>query len=506
MGVAARSILETGRDEWGDPFPLFFRSYGEWKSPVYIYLLVPFIKIFGSTELAVRLPSAIFGIIAVYLAFLLGKKLYSEKIGYFTALFLAISPWHLLLSRPAFEANVSLTLILAGIYFFLNIQDVKSKIPTIIASAIFFGLAPHTYNSAKVVVPLLVIYLVLRTKFYKQLKNLFVFGFVLAVFALPIFLNLFSGRAQFRYSQVGVTTDQKNMNAFVNYRNNPNLPPLLGKLVFNSYTYTLHATASNVLSYVNPSFLLLQAGDHNQHHIRYFGVLYLTEFIFILAGLYQIISKRESGNIASLRYLPFVIISLGIIPAALTRDQGHVLRSILTLPGWQLLAGIGASRLIQTKSFRYLIGLLSVQVIIFLTAYFYWYPKAFATDWQYGHKQVAEYLRDHEAEYDHIVMTKWYGEPQLFLAYYNSWDASWYQKENIPNLRYETDGRLWLDQLPEYSIGKYTFKYIDYSAEKPNQNTLYIGKADDFYENPETLKTIYYPDGTIAFHILRGKK
>lgn len=504
MGVAARSILETGRDEWGQQFPLLFRSYGEWKSPVYIYLLTPFIALLGNTELAVRLPSALAGIFAVYLTYLIGSLLYSRKVGLFASLFLAVSPWHLLLSRPAFEANVSLTLILAGLYFFLKSYNRATfDMRYALYSALFFGLAPHTYNSAKVVVPLLVLFLVWRTRLYLRLIPLLLFGGVLALFALPLVMEMFSGRAQYRYTQVGVTTDQKALNEFVNYRNNPEINPLIGKLVFNKYTYALHATAVNAASYLSPSFLLLQAGDHHQHHVKYFGVLYLAEFVLLIIGLSQL--SKQTGV---LRTLPILIILLGIIPAALTRDQGHVLRSLLTLPGWQLLAALGLSHL-QNIKFPYLkiiIGLLVIQSALFLTAYFVWYPKAFARDWQYGHKEVAEYLRGVEGEYDHVVMTKWFGEPQLFLAFYNNWEMNQYQKDNAPNLRYEAEGRLWLDQLPEYSIGKYRFKYIDYSQEVSNDNTLYIGKFDDFYENPDALKTIYYPDGTVAFHIVRGKK
>ena len=74
---------------------------------------------------------------------------------------------------------------------------------------------------------------------------------------------------------------------------------------------------------------------------------------------------------------------------------------------------------------------------------------------------------------------------------------------NKQNLRYEAEGKLWLDQLGEYSLGKYTFKYLEYGAPL-KQKTLYVGKFDDFFENPETLKTIYYPDGSVAVHIMEG--
>ena len=150
MGYSAYSILETGRDEWGVQFPILFRSYGEWKSPVYIYLVVPFIKVFGLNAWGVRLPAAIFGVLAVYLTYLLGKRLYSKEVGLWASFLLAVSPWHLMLSRPAFEAGVALTLILAGIYLFLQ------KKP--IVASLILGLSLHTYHSAKIVVPFILLY------------------------------------------------------------------------------------------------------------------------------------------------------------------------------------------------------------------------------------------------------------------------------------------------------------------------------------------------------------
>ncbi len=500
MGYTAYSIGETGMDEWGERLPIFFRSYGEWKSAVYIYLLVPFIKIFGLSAFAVRLPSALAGILAVYLTYLIGRKIYSEKVGLWASLFLAISPWHLLLSRPAFEANVSLTLILAGLFFFLRSSTIVHW-PSTILSGIFLGLAPHTYNSAKVVVPFLVLYLIWQTKFYKNIKQLSLFVVILTVFAIPIILNLFSGRAQFRYSQVGVSTDQFGLNTFVNHRNNPQLPKLLGKLAFNKYTYTLHSTLKNGLSYLNPAFLLVEAGDHTQHHLPYHGVLYIGEFVFVLCGLYHL-SKSSNHH---LRLLPLVLIFLGIIPAALTRDVGHVLRSILTLPGWQLLAGIGVIELqkLKTPYLKIVNWLLVIQIAVFMTAYFFWYPTAYARDWQYGLKETAAYVQEHEGEYEEIVVSKWFGETQLFLAFYNRWDPLWYMEANKQNLRYETEGKLWLDQLEEYSIGKYTFKYLKF-GEPVYKKTLYVGKFDDFFENPRTLETINYPDDSVAVHIMEG--
>ena len=494
MGYSAYSVLETGMDEWGEKLPLFFRSYGEWKSPLYIYLLAPFIKIFGLTPLGVRLPSAIAGVLSVYLTYLLGKKIYSHNVGLYASLFLAVSPWALMLSRPGFEANLSLTLTLVGTYFLLNHER---GIKWIFASALFFGLAPHAYNSAKVVVPLLVIFLLYQTKLYKNLKSLLTLLVILFAFALPILYNLTSGVAQARLGQVGVTTDTKAIGEFYELRQS--FPAGTGKLVINKLTFSMYKVANNWLSYFSPSFLLTKGGSHTEHSLPYHGVLYFSEFILIMLSLF-VLKKGKSSH-----FLPLAFIAIGFLPAAATRDEGHVLRSILTLPGWQLLAGYGLANIARDKA-KWLKLLFVAEAVIFLSAYFFLYPKVYARDWQYGHKEVAEYLALEENSYDKIVMTKWFGEPQLFLAFYNRWDPAIYQHQNIPNLRYALEGRMWLDQLPEYQMGKYTFKYLEWDKESQDSKTLYIGKFDDFGATARILKTIHRPDGSIAFIIATGTK
>ena len=79
IGYNAFSILRTGKDEWGTTFPISFRSVGDYKAPILIYLTVPFIKVFGLTELAVRLPVAIFSALSVFLFWILVSKYIFNK-------------------------------------------------------------------------------------------------------------------------------------------------------------------------------------------------------------------------------------------------------------------------------------------------------------------------------------------------------------------------------------------------------------------------------------------
>ena len=37
IGYTAYSLLKTGKDEYGKTWPLSFKSFGDWKLPLYIY-------------------------------------------------------------------------------------------------------------------------------------------------------------------------------------------------------------------------------------------------------------------------------------------------------------------------------------------------------------------------------------------------------------------------------------------------------------------------------------
>lgn len=501
MGYSAYSIMETGRDEWGDFMPMLFRSFGEWKSPLYIYLIVPFIKVFGLNAWGVRLPAALAGIATIYLTYLLARKLYNEKIALWSAFLLAVSPWHLMLSRPAYEAGVALMLLLLAIYLLLLALESR-QIKYWVLSAISFGLGPHTYNSAKLVVPIIVIYLFLINRKKIAFKQFAVFGVVIALFALPLLLSLSSGRAQGRYKQVGITTDAEVTINFYEYRKTFPAPAFVNRVIFSKYSYFVVKGIQNWTSYFSPTFLLTQGGPRPQHNIPYRGVLYISEIILIGFGLMNL---RKFRGIA--KSLPLVLIAIGFIPAALTKDAYHVLRSIMTLPAWQFLAAIGMTYVIEHKTHlkKYIYYLLAVEIFIFSFQYFAWYPKAFAKDWQYGYKEAVEYAQSHKDEYRDIIFTKWYGEPQLFLAFYGKLDPRDYQKENIKLKRYEELGLPWLDQLEVYKIGKYSFTSLDWKGPGDNKNTLYVGKSDDFWVDTTYLKQIKFPDGGVAFNIVEGQ-
>ena len=215
LGYNAWSLIETGKDEHSVSWPLVFRSFDDYKPPLYVYLVLPFVKVMGLSVTTVRLPSALLGIFSVFLLFLLVKRLFPEKEKYFlpeiSALALAISPWHLHFSRGGWEVNVATFFILLMLLFLLKSFE---KIKFLFVFAIAAVLSLYTYHSARVITPLLIVAFSLI--FLDKIKNFFVKKnikltllalLLTVVLSLSVAYQMLSKEGQSRFSGVSLFAD-----------------------------------------------------------------------------------------------------------------------------------------------------------------------------------------------------------------------------------------------------------------------------------------------------------
>src|SRR3972149_8203592 len=102
LGYNAYSILKTGRDEYGQILPVIFKSFGDYKPGLYVYLTVPSVAIFGLTEFAVRFPSALSGILIIFLIYKIITLLTAHyRTSIAAAIIAALNPWLITFSRGA---------------------------------------------------------------------------------------------------------------------------------------------------------------------------------------------------------------------------------------------------------------------------------------------------------------------------------------------------------------------------------------------------------------------
>src|SRR6185503_18220269 len=201
LGYNAYSILLTGRDEYGKFMPVILQSFDDYKPALYMYLIVPFIPIFGVSIISVRLPSVIFGVLTVLATYFLVKELfdklrtkdgkdYSKQFALLASFLLAISPWHIQFSRIAFETNTGLAFNVFGALFFLK----GLKKPWFLwLSVASLALGVYVYQSEKVFVPLFALALVIiyrRSLFSLPKKYLFSAVAIGLILAGPMLYNI----------------------------------------------------------------------------------------------------------------------------------------------------------------------------------------------------------------------------------------------------------------------------------------------------------------------------
>ena len=110
-GYDAYSILQTGKDRWGEPWPILLEAFGraDYRGALYAYLVVPFHAMAGPEHLilSTRLPAAVLGLLTIVCLYVLVSKIADPSTALWAALFLTLSPWHVQLSRFGHEASIT---------------------------------------------------------------------------------------------------------------------------------------------------------------------------------------------------------------------------------------------------------------------------------------------------------------------------------------------------------------------------------------------------------------
>jgi mannosyltransferase len=93
---------------------------GDNHPPLYYLLLHYWTMLFGTSEVVVRLPSVLFGVLAIPMTYAVGRRLFKEEVGLFAALILAFSTFNIQYSQEARMYSLMLLLVLLSMYFFIR--------------------------------------------------------------------------------------------------------------------------------------------------------------------------------------------------------------------------------------------------------------------------------------------------------------------------------------------------------------------------------------------------
>lgn len=296
LGYDAFAIAKYGVDRNGFPYPIYPITWGcGGGSPLMIYMNVLTIKLFGTGVVKLRLLPAILGIATVYIFYLILKEItLSYKKSLFGAAFLAVCPWHIILSRWSLDSNIMpFTLGLSVYLFILGIKTGKTYIYCL--SAASYAVCMYSYGSATIVVP---VHLLLISIYCLRKKIISIKQLVMAVLTFVIvFAPLLVFYAVNYLGLPEIVTDSFSFNKFTASRSGE---------VFLRFDSTLPAA---LYENIRQLLITLTIGDNDEMLCHFipgyatlfeftFPITFLGIFLGVFLGKKDIVNKT-SENIAS---------------------------------------------------------------------------------------------------------------------------------------------------------------------------------------------------------------
>jgi len=488
IGYTSYSFLISGADEHGRSFPLSTQSFGDWKLPLYSYVGVLPIALFGLNEFSVRFVSVLSGIIGVLLIYFISNALFGRKsIALISALFFAISPWSIYFSRAAYEVNLATTIFLGGLLVFIKyIYENKKNDKLLVISFILFALTMFTYHSYILFTPIFVLSLII---FFR--KAIFINkGSYLSIIIFVILCSIFFFSASSGSNKLStlIINDKNVIYERVEKLRGDNASknPFFEKLLLNRYFGISYQIAQNYINSFSPSFLFDKGGEKLVHNIGAFGNLYLFDVIFLLAGFAGLFWNREK----SLKLLALWLI-IAPISSAVTKDAPNSTRLFVLMPFFVLIASYGAYQIfvifkkntvINLTIKILLISLFLFNIIFFLDVYFVHFNVQRIRFWHYGYKEAVK-LTDKYPTYN-VVMRGPENFPYIYFLFYERYSPYQFRKE-VTYYPPTSEGFYYVK-----SFGRYQFvNKIDYSHLA--KNTIYI---DDTHLD-DKKHSIFLPSG-----------
>lgn len=467
IATAIRLYRLNSQDIWGDeafsislsqqPLNVVVAGAADTHPPLYPFLLFVWLRLVGSSALATRALSALIGILAVPLVFVLAKRLTARpRIPWFAALLVTISPLMMYYSQETRMYELVTILSLGSFYLMLTVADRwdKNKPSSILNRQTIFYLAItllalYTHYSAFFVLAAEDFFALIRFRKDRAallrwigLQVLLVVAYMPWIIAQTSFL---SGKASSRFDEWG-------------WRG---IAMIFGK-TFLSFAIGLTVDAP-----------LAQVA----------GALFL---FFAALGIWAILRNKSTKSsdalwLAPLYFIVPVVIAYVVNPVMPFFYERYVL---VALPGFMLTVAFGLDYLAD-RNVRAFIGIIGVLILLNAFAlYNYYFNDAYAKG-KYGHMMA--YISENTQPGDAIILNNPlqkplynYYAPQNVPAYYlptgdvSMEDPSSHQQlENIA----KKSSRLWLVMFgnpAEYDPTNYLGRWLGAHAFK----TYFSGFVD----------------------------
>lgn len=503
FGYNAYSILLTGKDEYSTPFPLILRSFDDYKGAVYSYLTVPAVAVFGLTEFAVRLPTAVFGFLLIPLSYLIVLSLTkNRRLSFITSFLVSINPLSIFLSRVQSDPLVSVFLILLGFYCFLLWRE-KNRLFFLLFSAFFWIVSIYTYPSPRVLLP--VLFLGIIVFYFKKLtlsqKKIMI---VIILIVTIIDFSAITGASQ-RLKQLSVfNAPVVTLPMEEKIREDQGGNVFVTRAFHNKIVDHFLVVSKNYSDYFSYDFLFLKGGQPEREKLPGMGILYIVELPFLLYGIYLAFKNKEKWGKLTL----LLIFAFPLAISFAVDESPNVHRYYINILFLEILVALGVlSFLDNLKKYSFFykpVFFFVILVAVFNFSYFLhqlFVHQPLHQPWYrgYAYKELVVELSKVDRNYKKIIFTKEHASPYIYILFFKKYSPIRYQKLGSPRDYDNTgfDNYIFVPKECPLALED----NIVFHGEK---GVLYVnsGSCPEIKQGVKNIKTIYWKDKNPAFRIV----
>jgi hypothetical protein len=300
----AHIISESGRDEHGEEWPLYFRAFGDYKNPTYIYMLAALFRLTGPSVAAARLLSASLGALAALLLGLPAARMsHRVELGAVVTFSALVTPWLYECSRLAFEvAAYPLACVLLLLALHRASRRERWNVWDVVSLAASLAMLTYTYSVGRLLGPLLA----LGLGFFVTRRNVARIAqtwglYALALVPLAVFSLRHRGALAGRFRLITYVTRESS-------------------LAEDARAFALHYLAD-----LNPWRWLVTGEQNIRDHVPDSPALLAATVVLAAVGIVIILLRHRSE--AWWRFVLYAL-AASVVPAALTVNDFPQLRLI----------------------------------------------------------------------------------------------------------------------------------------------------------------------------------
>ena len=510
------SIFKTGKDLVGNFLP-WITNIAVPFTPVYSYIVAPFVGIFGLNAFWGRFPNVLLGLGHLVLVYLIFNKIFrNQKLSLLTLFVLAVSPWHLQLTRSAYDVISATFFYLFTILLFLEAfaqTDQKRKYLLYSLCSLPLFLALYSYRATNLIYfPVIFSLLVFAFgQFKKKIKELGYFVLIsVMIFSLALVINKQHGTDYTKEAFNGLSSALNMVEAhkIVDHEiANAQAPLIVSRIFNNKLTYALRIFRENYLGAFSIEYLFTKGEAQPIYNLWWRGVLYLIELPLILLGIFYLLQLNKKGFVFIVLSLILAPLPSGIAgPTYVSRAFYMIFfTSVLTAGGILQITHWLKKNQLKYPILAMIFLLYSLHIASYLYQYYARYAIYGAEAWFRSTKEVSQYVAQQK-------------EQKIIYA-----NSTFFEVVNYAFYKQIKPERIQNVYLNGYKNNRFRLENIEFRQDCLNNGegnpqeflpngTIYVTRfrpCHKEYDAPENIRRYngkFTPESEIIWKIYHGKK